>query len=859
MIHVQEQRDALRRIPLVGMQASLRAIRLLLQAATHQSLAQALVLEGPTGCGKSRLLEEALRMARKAFRFEVCVQLDAAQLAQTTPTSHASERRAREEDSHLVALVEEIPKTYTGPKPEHALRSHIERQLAQVKRRDDAKGAALLLIDNAEYLNQASVHTLEALLRQQSSLAVMLCVRNSAATPLVTALSDRPTAIEVHEVPALAPRHLHTLVHATLNADSTLPELLLAGINTRAQGNPGQALQILGELQREGLISQDAAGRLVVSLEELEHRRDLLDVDAALREQLELLGGYERRSLERAAVVGQHFFAGAVLAQQRQESRMDGHASEILRRGADEAQRLDRVLAQLVDKKVIETVERGVGLSVFRFTQRRLRQLLYEGQEQDLRTRRHRIVAGWAATQAAGALPNAKVLRALHLDRGQRSRDAAQAYLEAAGDGHETRSTRTAISYLERCIALSRPESVEVRVPALILYADTLARLGQCEKATDAATEGLMLAWRFAAHRFAPRAVEVLAGIAWRQGNYDDALRHLEDRIWLARSASRTDAEAEATLTRLFALHKLGLPLDESEETRRICEAGCTSLHVRALWKLWRVRRALSQGTAAELNTPELYSQIELWKHPNHILYRTLATECLVDTYLRRHEVKPAIEALEKLLVSAKELPDRYVEARALLMLTRCALENRDIQAVRSYLVAAQGVNHELGNVDLRSQITLCHAARHLLEGDPVAAEQQLAEVEAVVAQTRVPLRFAETRSLQARALAARQRSEDPEATALHRKALQEAYGRAIARYRRASYPWLAQGLLSEARDHLRLGAQPKRTKAKPAAAPPETTHGQSPAVREAFRQMPNKATQDRYTEPSEERSRATG
>src|SRR5262249_38247071 len=105
-------------------------------------------------------------------------------------------------------------------------------------------------------------------------------------------------------------------VVGSLQGDS---EPLVSALTYRSRGNPRLLREILRSLRKTDLFIPAAKGGFTLNLARLASGELPVKLGDAVYARLRRLDPFERATLERAAVVGEAFWDGAVLAQMRHE------------------------------------------------------------------------------------------------------------------------------------------------------------------------------------------------------------------------------------------------------------------------------------------------------------------------------------------------------------------------------------------------------------------------------------------------------------------------------------------------------------------------------------------------------------
>lgn len=432
---VQLARGEESEIPLVGQTNVTRALQTAIERAFALGAPTVTVLEGARGSGKSRLLFLASQHAahldpRVHLAYGSCREDRDGEYAPfsrmllerfgVTPSSVPSHVRAQmstivssalatsnvisvAETTHLLGYVAGVPFP-DSPflRPLQANPDELHRRAVAAVRRlyggDASQRPVLLLLDNFHFAEKPAWDMVAELSRIEGPLAIVLA---GDAPVAERAQSMRPLG-GVHAVPieALSEEHVGEVVRKLLPDLDELPEPLVAALTHRSSGNPSLLRELAFALWENGLFVRSGP-RLRVDLARLRDEDMPVSMDDAIRARLARLDGIERATVDRAAVVGEVFWDGAVLAQMRSEQKVPGSSKAPLSIWLDDfdADSLEDALYRLVDKGFLEPSE-GTdlpGAREYRFALPGTRKLVYQEMDAEQRTRRHSVVARWLA------------------------------------------------------------------------------------------------------------------------------------------------------------------------------------------------------------------------------------------------------------------------------------------------------------------------------------------------------------------------------------------------------------------------------------------------------------------------------
>jgi tetratricopeptide (TPR) repeat protein len=292
-------------------------------------------------------------------------------------------------------------------------------------------------------------------------------------------VEDRPEWTPVTRLDPLTSSESSRLVEALLGA-SEVPAGVLARIDAAAAGNPLFAEELVAMLVELGVLRR--RGSAWVATGELAELQIPATVAALLESRLDLLPPPVRRTLACAAVEGQEFHRGAVLA--------------LTPEGEREA--VDAEIETLLEKGLVHEAPSSLGQdAAFRFRHVLIRDAAYRGLPKKVRADLHERFARWLDGAAGERRTELEEVLGHHLESAfrlaaelgpvdaQRQALAGEAarHLAAAGRRAADRGDMPAAAkLLARSVALNPPEA-EVRRELLVEVAGARVALGELERA----------------------------------------------------------------------------------------------------------------------------------------------------------------------------------------------------------------------------------------------------------------------------------------------------------------------------------------------------------------------------------------
>ena len=326
-------------------------------------------------------------------------------------------------------------------------------------------------------------------------------LQTTTDAPLVMVCSARRDLLEDHpewsaEWAGATNLVLHPLsedesaqVVSNLLGSAELEPDVQAKIVARAEGNPLFVEQLLGMLTDEGLLVQAPGGRWTATAD-LSQIELPPTIAALLVARLDRLPLAERSAIERAAVVGQMFFQGAVVDLSPEHLKEEVGTS----------------LALLSRKELIRPSEAVVGEPTFRFAHILIRDAAYHGVLKRNRAELHERFVNWLERVWPDRVTEYEEIRGYHLeqaylilsqlgpidDHGREVGARGAGYLSSPGHRALARGDMHAASSLLRRAATMLPEDDLERAHLLLQAGEALTELGEFEFADGtlrAATE----------------------------------------------------------------------------------------------------------------------------------------------------------------------------------------------------------------------------------------------------------------------------------------------------------------------------------------------------------------------------------
>ncbi len=666
-IRLQEPTYAL---PMVGRQHELARINERLEL-TLQGKSQVIGLVAPAGLGKSRLVAEVIRLARKKgyVGYGGTCQSDAINtpyqvwksiwsaffdVDPTAPLRKQIRSLEGEIEDRAPDRVEALPllgNLLNLNIPENDFTRNLDPKYRQSTMRalleDCLRAAAtdepvLIVIEDLHWIDALSHNLLEDLARTQidSRVCFVLAYRPPElarlAAPRLEALPNF-TKIELHELDAAESEQVIRAKLAQLYPErsswgSGVPIELANKLLARSQGNPFYLEELLNFLHDRGLDPRDPTALEKIELPDSLHTLILSRIDQ--------LSEREKTTLRVASVIGRLFRAHWLI----------GYYPE-LGEAASVKDDLDQ-LAEL-DFTPLDTPDPEL---VYLFKHIVTHEVAYENLPFATRARLHARLARYLENQvASGALTETFLLDTLTYHY-LRSEDTAKQreYLRKAGQAAVNMSAfNTALDYLTRLMELT-PATDPARSAVTLLLATAQRGLGDYSAARDTARQAESAAIT-AADRAA--ALALLGNMTSESGDYATAQAILAEAVALARTSGD-----QLALSR--ALYALGA-------------------------QYWRL------GKLAEVRAAMLES-LELARALGNV-YRELPPLNVLATLAWQQGDMEAERLFQDVILRALEAGDRTAAMAAHNNLGVMADGRQDYQAARNYFQEVLALAREIG------------------------------------------------------------------------------------------------------------------------------------------------------------------
>ena len=750
--------------PMVGQEAAQSTLRQHIALAFSQRRVSLSFVEGAAGTGRTRLLERASEIAARQWMaarvvYAACRNRDEGPYAPfsrcllerfgITPASSPNRVRSEMLSTVTALLANAAPHDayemthllghIAGvPFPASAVLASLEGSPLELLERastaflrffaaESRERPTLLLLDDMQRADDDAWHVLETLLQADAPLAIVVSGDESVAPRIATLAKLAPSVTA--RIRPLGDAEVSELVMALVPRLHDTPESFVAALRHRCRGNPSALRELVRALVERGLFKATANG-VELDLARFESGDLPLTMADAIRARLSALEPFELTVMQWAAVVGEMFWDGALLAIARSETAVDLREQDPILRwteAADEQQLADALKSLTRKRFVVSIAESPVpGLCEYTFHFAGARSVIYNELPEQLRKQRHAIVARWL-TMAAG-LPEEGLSAILgqHLEHASQNVRAAKAYLRAVNEERSRMRTTMALRYAERALSLVSNNEISTRIEALHEHGSLLTTVGRYDEAYAAFKEIVDLAWQLGARGTGGAALNRMARIHRQRGEHSQALDYLRCALLLFRAAE-DDRGVASTYDDLAQVHRtLGNPEPALAAAREALTLRRASSDARG--------EAVSLTTIGfiELDQGDFESARDHFDSALGIRKRIADHEGAIQTQIGLGQLahyqgrtQQAGELFSAALDSAREMNNRRFQSHLLNHLAETQLAQGKTEAARVLLLEARALALSLRDQRALSEIEHNLGLAALQSSDP-GAEQQL-------------------------------------------------------------------------------------------------------------------------------------
>jgi tetratricopeptide (TPR) repeat protein len=718
--------------PLLGRDAAVERADRLIAEAFERGEARLLAFVGEAGSGRTRMLQRCAEVAA-AREPNVVVHYAALRSRHDGPyaplsrlllerfgvTPASSPNRVRAEmESEVAAVLGDVSASTTVthlignvagvPFPDSAILRELTpgdlqgRAVAAVARFAEGEARArpqLWLLDDIDQAEDGTFELLAALITLPVPL--VLVVSGTAALAARVARLPEPARASQQVLEPLAAEDTAATVKALVADLRDVPPELLAVIMHRTGGVPRQLVELVRALQTAGVFRREGA-HSVVDSERFDTGSLPATISDSVHARLSALPAEELQALRDAAIIGEHFWDGALLALRRAREALPASetALEVWSRSEDELA-LQAVLDALESKGfLLRIAEPGaLGLGELSFQLKGMRALMYAEISTDERARGHAVVAHWLELASGVAIDGQHAQLAPHLELAGATSRAAAAYLRAAAGERARMRTSAALSYAEKALSLADPANLVVQLDALHQRGALLTTLGRYDEALSTFSNIARLAWARGARARGAAALNRIGRIYRDRGEPDRALEHLVEALALFGAVDDQRGVA-GTYDDIAQVHhargELELALAAAEQALeiRVASRDARGQGV-SLTTLGRIESDLGRHDSAQ---KRLRAALALRERLGDSEGAAHTRAALGQLAWLRGEVAEAVAAYTTALQQARALQHSRLAASLLGSLGAIYLAQRDAQRAETALREAHRMNMALGD-----------------------------------------------------------------------------------------------------------------------------------------------------------------
>jgi class 3 adenylate cyclase/tetratricopeptide (TPR) repeat protein len=345
----------------------------------------------------------------------------------------------------------------------------------------------VMVLDDLHWAEPTFLDLIEYLVRSSEGALLLLCLARLDLRELRPGLAVDEGNRALISLQPLGKGDSEELVRNMLG-EAPLPEDVSARITGAAGGNPLFAGEMLRMLVDEGLLERDnGVWRVIGDISEV---RVPATIEAVLADRLDHLESGERDAVERASVIGEEFWPGAVTML----------SPAVLR--AEVPGRLEALERK---ELVVAGGHAFAGEEAFKFSHILVRDVAYGGILKEARSELHERFADWLETKVGERVTEYEAILGYHLDQAYRYREelgpvddqarllarrAAGRLASAGMRAAAGRADAEAISLLSRAASLL-PRRVPERLELLPIIGESLEGTANHARAKEIYAEAL--------------------------------------------------------------------------------------------------------------------------------------------------------------------------------------------------------------------------------------------------------------------------------------------------------------------------------------------------------------------------------
>ncbi|MCD6499192.1 MAG: tetratricopeptide repeat protein [Deltaproteobacteria bacterium] len=329
------------------------------------------------------------------------------------------------------------------------------------------------------------------------------------------------------EVGGLSTKDAGRMFRGLLSKVENLPEEIVSQSVAMTGGNP----RFLEELARL-LVDEDAvdrSGRVwTINEKRFAQLRLPLSVEEAVQARVAVLSPEERLLLEKASVLGNVFWLGALIVLNRADG--DSGVSRGKWGGREEDRAVMKMIESLMTREYIMEMPDSwiVSEREFAFKHNMEYQTIRKGVDPEQVRRWHFHIAQWLEAKVVRKTEEHLEFLAQHYEQGGNARRAAYSYLKAGDKARARYANEQARDYYRRGLALLHPDDHLSRIDALHNLGDVSAIIGDTKSALDAFGQMLWASYLLDRKGKGGAALGRIGRLYRSMGEYDTAIEYYE-------------------------------------------------------------------------------------------------------------------------------------------------------------------------------------------------------------------------------------------------------------------------------------------------------------------------------------------
>ncbi|MBN1947241.1 MAG: tetratricopeptide repeat protein [Bradymonadales bacterium] len=532
----------------------------------------AMLVVGPDGIGKSRLIDEFSRLINTAFgnallvasawyegseaTYAIIDRLIRSRMyiPHTLAEQEARQRllegiRAVVKDPSAVEIAHRVGRLIGLPFPEDtygeddasdAHRIASWRSVVELVRADAESNPLVLVMEDMHYAKEQSLDFIAFVARELKDCPVMYLLSSTEeSTRLLNDPLKQIPGLEEIQLKALGDEEIRSLVRQVLRRVETIPEVVFQRVCTNSLGNPLIAEEILRILIAEGAI--DILGpKWRIQAERIADIPIPSGLVEVVQANLARLSEQERQLLEDAALVGDLFWKGPLLL-----IRSNLEADEVDREFPwKQTEQLEETIMELLSRLVdLDFIQRRDNRRYpdeleYTFKHSAVRRLLLEGLSPQRASRIHGLIAQWYELNRSRGITERDATIAHHHEMAGHLERAAYTYLAAGRRSRSNHHNRQAIDQFSRVIELLDDTHLLAKMEALHGIASVHELIGEYERSLEPLYQMLHYAWRAASLEKSGVAHDKLGGAYRSLGDLEQAMAHFDQALQLFRRAN---------------------------------------------------------------------------------------------------------------------------------------------------------------------------------------------------------------------------------------------------------------------------------------------------------------------------------